>query len=78
MTPTITVETNTPAPNRAPKANPESPSFEFPIAAMALKTSGAPLPNAKNVTPAMFCDSFILSAIVRRDGQKLLKNKSEF
>lgn len=51
MMPTMTVETNTPAPNSAPKARPASPSFELPTAAMALNTSGAPLPNAKNVTP---------------------------
>ncbi len=39
--PTITVLTKTPAPKRAPKAKPESPSFELPIAAIALNTSGA-------------------------------------
>ena len=38
-------------PNNAPIANPASPFFAFDIAAMALKMSGAPLPNAKNVTP---------------------------
>jgi hypothetical protein len=51
MIPTITVDTNTPAPKRAPNANPASPSFELPTAAIALNTSGAPLPNARNVTP---------------------------
>ena len=71
ITPTITVDTNTPAPKSAPNARPASPSFELPTAAMAEKTSGAPLPNARNVTPAMFCDSFIESAMVRSDGQKL-------
>ena len=77
MTPTIMVETKTPAPNKAPNARPESPSLELPTAAMALNTSGAPLPNARNVTPAMFCESFMLSAIVRSDGQKLKKEISE-
>ncbi len=51
MIPTTTVETKTPAPNNAPNARPASPSFELPTAAMALKTSGAPLPKAKKVTP---------------------------
>ncbi len=51
ITPTQTVDTNTPAPKSAPKAKPESPSLAFPIAAIALKTSGAPFPNAKKVTP---------------------------
>jgi len=71
MRPTITVDTKTPAPNRAPNARPASPSLALPTAAIALKTSGAPLPNARNVTPAMFWDSFKLSAITRREGQKL-------
>jgi hypothetical protein len=44
---------------------------------MALNTSGAPLPNAKKVTPAMFCESFMLSAIVRSDGQKLSEEHNE-
>ena len=51
MQPTITVDMKTPAPNKAPKARPASPSLAFPTAAMALNTSGAPLPKAKNVTP---------------------------
>lgn len=50
----MTVETKTPAPNRAPNARPASPSLALPTAAIALNTSGAPLPNAKKVTPAMF------------------------
>lgn len=51
MHPTITVEIKTPAPNKAPNAKPASPSFAFPTAAIALNTSGAPFPNARNVTP---------------------------
>ena len=50
----MTVETKTPAPNRAPNARPASPSLALPTAAIALNTSGAPLPNAKKVTPAKF------------------------
>ena len=38
-------------PNRAPNARPTSPSFADDTAAMAEKISGAPFPNAKNVTP---------------------------
>lgn len=49
----------TPAPKRAPKARPASPPFALPIAAIALKTSGAPFPKAKNVTPCQI-DKFRL------------------
>ena len=51
MQPTMTVDIKTPAPNKAPKAKPASPSLALPTAAIALKTSGAPFPNARNVTP---------------------------
>ncbi len=47
----MTVDIKTPAPNKAPKAKPASPSLALPTAAIALKTSGAPFPNARNVTP---------------------------
>jgi len=47
INPTITVETNTPAPNKAPNARPASPFLLLPIAAIALNTSGAPLPFLK-------------------------------
>jgi hypothetical protein len=42
--PTTTVETNRPAPNKAPIARPTSPSFIFSIAVNALNKSGDPLP----------------------------------
>ena len=47
----MTVEMKTPAPNKAPNARPASPSFALPTAAIALNTSDAPFPNARNVTP---------------------------
>ena len=51
IVPATTVDTNIPAPNNAPKASPASPSLAFVIAAIAENTSGAPFPNARNVTP---------------------------
>ena len=38
-------------PNKAPIAKPASPFLAFPIAAIAENISGAPFPNARNVTP---------------------------
>jgi hypothetical protein len=51
IVPATTVVTKTPAPNRAPKAKPTSPPLALLTAAMAENISGAPLPNARNVTP---------------------------
>lgn len=38
-------------PNNAPKARPASPFLALPMAAIAEKMSGAPLPKARKVTP---------------------------
>ena len=52
IAPVTAVVTNTPAPNNAPKSN---SGRDCCTEAKAEKTSGAPLPNAKIVTPAIFC-----------------------
>ncbi len=58
---------NVAAPSSSPTANPSVPPFS---AANVENTSGLPLPNARNVTPAV--DSFNpnTDAIVERFGQK--------
>lgn len=50
-------------PKRAPNAKPTSPPLELPTAAIAENISGAPLPNARNVTPYKKNISFIVSNI---------------
>lgn len=44
---------------------------EFPIPIIELKMSGAPLPNAKNVTPAILSDNFNDFDIETNKGHKL-------
>ena len=53
--------TNTPAPNNSPKTN---PGLSWPMPASEEKTSGAPLPSAIRVTPAMFWDNLYMIFII--------------
>lgn len=70
MLPATIVVTNIPAPNKAPMAKLSFPLLERDTAAMAEKISGAPFPNARNVTPAIFCESRKVFVITVSDGHK--------
>jgi hypothetical protein len=70
--PTTTVVTKQPAPKSSPSAMavPRPGSGVFMSDEYTLKMSGAPLPKARNVTPATLWDSFSESAITVSTGQK--------
>ena len=65
---TTNVVTNIPAPNNEPIAI-STPS-DFPPAANDVITSGAPLANAKSVTPASDSEKLNFLAIYERAGDK--------
>lgn len=76
-------------PNNAPKARPASPFLALPMAAIAEKMSGAPLPKARKVTPCTqvkelptrsntctcyHCTSSIFTTVLFFFGFSVLKN----
>ncbi len=63
------LETKKPEPTSAPRAT-ERPVSSAPLAAMELKTSGAPLARARKVTPARFSLMPRMLAILAREGAR--------
>ena len=67
--PATAVVTNIPAPNNSPNT---SCGLEFEMPANVEKISGAPLPNAKIVTPAMLSDSLYVETYCKIKIDRLL------